>query len=70
MYDTSLITLIVCFVNVCVQARSMREVAASGGLTDEQRRERAAEMAMRLCRLIGLEEGSGSDEEEGKEEKQ
>lgn len=42
----------------------MREVAASGGLTDEQRRERAAEMAMRLCRLIGLEEGSDSDQEE------
>lgn len=64
MHDTSLLTLIVCFVNVCVQARSMREVAASGGLTDEQRRERAAEMAMRLCRLIGLEEGSDSEEEE------
>lgn len=41
----------------------MRVDAANGGLTDDQRRERAAEMAMRLCKLIGLDEGSDSDEE-------
>jgi len=41
----------------------MRVDVANGGLTDEQRRERAAEMALRLCKLIGLDEGSDSDEE-------
>ena len=41
----------------------MRVDGANGGLSDEQRRERAAEMALRLCKLIGLEEGSESDED-------
>lgn len=45
------------------QARSMRVDVANGELSDEQRRERAAEMALRLCKLIGLDEGSDSDEE-------
>lgn len=48
------------FVKTMMQARSMREQVDKGALNDEDRREQAAQFAMRLMEMLHLEEEEDS----------
>ena len=46
------------------EAQRVRAAAASEGISDHERRERAAELALRMLSLFGGDEGSDGDSDE------
>jgi len=56
------------FQSLIDEMQSVRNEAKSGKLTDEERRKKAADTAMRLLSYMGLEDGDGEEEEENETE--
>jgi hypothetical protein len=51
------------FSEMLTQARSLRDEAQRGGLADDERRRRAADMAMRLCAMMNMDESDDEEDE-------
>lgn len=52
------------FMSCVVQAKHLREQAVGGGLTDDVRRRRAADLAMQMCAMMDMGDDSGDSDEE------
>jgi hypothetical protein len=51
------------FSEMLTQARNLRDEAQRGGLADDERRRRAADMAMRLCAMMNMDESDDEEDE-------
>lgn len=49
------------FNDLLTAARNIRDEAHRGNLSDEERRRRAADMAMKLCAMMNLDENDDED---------